>query len=145
MCAKWIFIAILPQNDDEMAEYELLERNDENGVCLECGTAFYGGRVDRKFCCEACKNRYNNKKTQSLRNFKLRIRTALERNYEILQALVKDRVRVADRADLEARGFNPDYVTVHIKVNRRDSHCCYDISYILTPSKLTNIRKLDLK
>ena len=128
-----------------MAEYELLDKKDENGVCLECGTAFYGGRVDRKFCCDACKNRYNNKKTRSLRNFKLRIKTALDRNYEILQSLVRDGVRTASRADLEARGFNPDYVTVHLKMNRHDFHCCYDISYILTPIKITNIKKLELK
>ena len=128
-----------------MADYGLLNKKDEKGLCLECGKAFYGGRVDRKFCCDTCKNRYNNKKTQSLRNFKLRIRTVLDRNYEILQSLVKERIRIADRAELEARGFNPDYVTVHIKMNRHDFHCCYDISYILTPSKITNIKKLELK
>lgn len=128
-----------------MADYGLLDKKDETGLCLECGTAFYGGRVDRKFCCNACKNKYNNKKTQSLRNFKLRIRTVLDRNYEILQSLVKNRIRAADRAELEARGFNPDYVTVHIKMNRHDFHCCYDISYIITPSKITNIKKLELK
>ena len=128
-----------------MADYGLLDKKDEKGLYLECGKAFYGGRVDRKFCCDTCKNRYNNKKTQSLRNFKLRIRTVLDRNYEILQSLVKERIRIADRAELEARGFNPDYVTVHIKMNRHDFHCCYDISYILTPSKITNIKKLELK
>lgn len=39
-------------------------------------------------------------------------------------------------------GFNADFVTTHNRANRKDVCCCYDISYIITPTRIMNIHKL---
>jgi len=125
-----------------MVKYGIIGEGGGNAGCLECGTEIYGGRSDKKFCSEVCKNRYNNRKTQNLRNLKLRIRTIVERNHEILSALLREKVYSIERDELRMMGFNPEFVTSHAKAGRHDHCCCYDIAYVLTPTKISNIRRL---
>ena len=49
--------------------------------CLECGDRIEYGRQDKKFCCEECKNRYHNRQARRSRVFRLRVMSALEKNY----------------------------------------------------------------
>ena len=135
----------LPQNRfNDMANYKIMDAGTDQKVCLECGAVMYGGRPDRKYCCESCKNRYNNKRAQSIRNLKLRVRNSLEKNYDILSALVKENVTRIDRAELAMKGFRPEFVTSHTRTPRHDCCCCYDIAYCLTPTRLIHLRRLSL-
>ena len=105
----------------------------------------YGGREDKKFCCTECKNRYNNRRNQTLRNLKLRIRTGIDRNYRILSTLVKAKVTTAELSELNMRGFNQDIVTSHSRSGRRDVCACYDIVFIKTPARISAIHRIKLE
>lgn len=113
-------------------------------VCLECGDKIRYGRADKKFCCESCRSKYNNEQVRSGRIYRRRVMGALARNYEILDNLVKSNVDSADLYDLEGLGFSPGVVTSHRKVNRHDEYSCFDIKYIMTPSRLSSIKKISL-
>ena len=69
-------------------------------VCLECGSQIRYGRTDKKFCCEECKIRHHNSRARAARYFKSKVIAIINRNYEILDALLKDGVDSADLMDL---------------------------------------------
>ena len=57
--------------------------------CLECGHKIRYGRTDKKFCCDKCRNRYNNAQVKEGRAYRRRVMKALSGNYDILDSLVK--------------------------------------------------------
>lgn len=126
-----------------MEQYRKYLENDEVR-CLECGTEIYG-RHDKKFCCEKCKNAFHNKRSQDLRNMKLRVRTAIEKNYEILSGLLRHNVDTMGLMDLVLAGFKPEYLTSCRRVGRHLESFCYDISYIRTENRVYGIRKRQTK
>ena len=109
-----------------MTDYKIIDQSLKIDSCLECGTIFYG-RTNKVFCCEACKNRYHNRKYQEIRNVKLRVRHILEKNYTILSGLVSDKISSIGRDELMLKGFNPEYVTGCMRMNKRELCYCYDI------------------
>ena len=110
--------------------------------CLECGDRIEYGRIDRKFCCEKCKNSYNNRKTRTSRNFRLKVHHSLEKNYEILNQLVRSEVNAIPLSELTMLGFNIDFMTSYHK-NRGHHECwCYDIRYFLTENRIFSIEKV---
>ena len=58
--------------------------------CLECGDAF-AGREDKKFCCDCCRNSYNNKINKDTNNFMRNINNTLRKNYRILSEINTNR------------------------------------------------------
>ena len=68
----------------------------------------------------------------------------LTRNYEILDNLLKTDVDAVDLFDLEGLGFIPGVVTSYRKVNRHDEYTCFDIKYIMTPTRVSGIKKISL-
>ena len=68
----------------------------------------------------------------------------LTRNYEILDNLLKTDVDAVDLFDLEGLGFIPGVVTSYRKVNRHDEYTCFDIKYIMTPTRVSCIKKISL-
>ena len=109
--------------------------------CLECGGAVYG-RSDRKFCSTGCKDRYHNRKAHVYNKMRLRIMNALDRNYTILTRLLSQGIRTIDRVDIEHIGFRIDCVTSYRKSNRHDECRCFDIKYILTPTRVRGIERM---
>jgi hypothetical protein len=73
---------------------------------------------------------------------KRRILAVLDKNYEILDALVRSDMESAWLSDLMAMGFNPGYSTFYRKTGRRDYFHCFDISYVMTPNRLYSISKI---
>lgn len=124
-----------------MTDYKIIDQSLKIDSCLECGTIFYG-RTNKVFCCEACKNRYHNRKYQETRNVKLRIRHILEKNYTILSGLVSDKISSIGRDELMLKGFNPEYVTGCMRMNKRELCYCYDIAFVRTPSRIYNLRRI---
>jgi hypothetical protein len=51
----------------------------ENKVCPECGEKIRG-RVDKKFCGDACRNSWNNKQNADANNFVRNINNSLRKN-----------------------------------------------------------------
>ncbi len=79
-------------------------RQEGETACLECGTAIYG-RKDKHFCCPSCKNRYHNRLQRQRKDIRLETITALSRNYEILEALLKEKTTTMSLSDLVQMGF----------------------------------------
>ncbi|NLZ19809.1 MAG: DUF2116 family Zn-ribbon domain-containing protein [Bacteroidales bacterium] len=116
-------------------------RIEEETTCLECGGAVTG-RKDKHFCSPSCKNRYHNRLQRQRRDIRLETITALSRNYEILEALLKEKVSSMPLPDLVRIGFKPDYVTGHRKgLYRHEEFSCFDIRYYRSSTKIFNVRR----
>ena len=112
-------------------------------VCLECGDKIRYGRSDKKFCCDDCKNRHNNKMAKFSRANRRKVMSMLTRNYMILEQLLKSGIASAEITDLISEGFVPDCVTGFHK-NRFQAHeySCFDIKYKMTDSRVYSISKI---
>jgi hypothetical protein len=117
-------------------------RNELETTCLECGGAVYG-RKDKHFCSTSCKNRYHNRLQRQQKDIRLTTVTALSRNYEILEALLKEKITTMSLADLTRIGFKPEYVTGHRKgLYRHEEYACFDIRYYRSSTKVFNVRRI---
>lgn len=109
--------------------------------CLECGRELYG-RSDKKFCSEECKNRYHNRRHQDSRRIRNRIITDLSSNYEILENLLKMKIKVVSLCDAEAMGFKPAIITGCTKEKGHNEYRCFDIKYCQSPTRIFNIGRV---
>lgn len=111
-------------------------------VCLECGDKIKYGRTDKKFCCEDCRNRHHNRSASQGRVFRRKVLNILDRNYAILESLVRSGITSIDMTDILAMGFITSIMT-SCRVSRRHvEYCCFDIKYVMTPAKMTSISKI---
>ena len=110
--------------------------------CLECGDSISYGRKDKKFCCEECKNRHHNSLAKMSKTAKRKVLKKKKKNYSILDHLHRDGVKALWLSDAVAMGFMPGYTTSHRKAGRRELYYCFDISYIMTPNRLSSISKI---
>ena len=118
-------------------------RNDEESPrCLECGDEIVYGRKDKKFCSDDCRNRHHNHHHRSCRQYKRMVTVILDRNYEILDELVRSGIEAIWVADAIALGFNPAYVTSYRQHGTRSMCHCYDICYVTTDNRMTSISKI---
>lgn len=116
--------------------------DEEGRRCLECGNEIVYGRADRKFCCELCKNRFNNRKNNYIRAMRARVLGAINRNYSILDGLIMNGVTAIPMIDLKQMGFDPDYVTSYSKVRRHDEFRCFDIRFRIVASEVVGISRV---
>lgn len=121
-------------------EYKKSERKIP--VCLECGDKIKYGRVDKKFCCDKCRNRYNNELAKSGRALKRKVLKHLSRNYEILDNVFRAGYESVDLVELVAKGFNPGIVTSCSKVKGHNEYGCFDIKYIMTATRIYSVVKI---
>lgn len=115
----------------------------EDAICLECGDriADTAGRIDRKFCCESCRNKYHYRGNRTRRNIKARTDTILQHNHDILDGLLALNRTSIERTEALQIGFDPNYMTT-CQVGRGQIDCsCYDISYRITAGKISKISK----
>jgi hypothetical protein len=78
--------------------------------CLECGERVRG-RVDKKFCSDACRNSYNNKFNKDSKNLVRNTNNTLRKNYRILESLNPEEKTKTTRDKLLKLGFNFDFFT----------------------------------
>lgn len=110
--------------------------------CLECGDKISYGRSDKKFCCDSCKARYYNNMAKLGRTYRRRVISCITKNYNILEELVKSGVKSIDIVDIISLGFIPGIMTAHSRVRGREEYSCFDIKYIMTPTRLYSISKI---
>ncbi len=110
--------------------------------CLECGDEIRYGRKDKKFCCDECRNRHHNEQSKGARHYRRMVAAILDRNYEILEELIRSGTDALWVSDAIALGYNPAYITSYRKHGRRMMCHCYDISYITTDNRITSLSKI---
>ncbi len=112
--------------------------------CQECGKELIG-RKDKKFCSISCKNKYNNRRNQTIRKYREDTINRLSRNYEILESLLMEKQPYIGLEELSDLGFDYDCFTSRQKSRTgHDNRSCFDISYDISTRKIFNIKRKDL-
>lgn len=117
----------------------VLEDNETR--CLECGDPLPYGRTDRKYCSDRCRSRYHNREHLRWRRRFAWVTGILERNYGILDHLVRMGVTSIAKTDLAQLGYNGEFLTSCRKIGRRVVCHCFDIRFEETPSKFQNLSR----
>ena len=111
--------------------------------CLHCGDRITYGRMDKKFCCDDCRNRHYNEQNKAARSYRRKVIAQLTVNYEILDSLFRAGIYSIDLMDAATMGFAPGMITSCRRVGRHDEYCCFDIKYIMTSTRIYSISKLE--
>jgi len=118
-------------------EYNI-EKN-ETLRCLECGDEITGGRSDKKFCSDKCRNAYHNAESHRTRAIHNRIIGYINKNYQILSTLSRLGIDQIPLSELAMSGFNPSYFTSCQKIKSHRVFFCYEIKYSLSDTKIFDI------
>ena len=78
--------------------------------CPECGDRIVG-RIDKKFCSDACRNAYNNRINKDSKNLIRNTNNRLRKNYRTLEELNPNKKTKCSRAKLIEKGFDFSYFT----------------------------------
>lgn len=130
------------QNEEGMGYKTETKEKNEKERCLECGDIITYGRPDKKFCCSSCKNRWHNREGKGGRVYRLRVRGALDRNYMILNDLLRLGVEKMDLLQLRGLGYDPGFVTSMDLSGRRREFMCYDIRFRMSDHQISRIAKI---
>jgi hypothetical protein len=116
----------------------------EERKCLECNEILRG-RIDQKFCCDHCRNTYNNRLNQDANKLVRRINSILRKNRRILDKLNPDGKVTVDAMSLAEEGFNFHYFTnTYQTKNGATYFFCYDRGYLkLENEKYMLVHKQD--
>ena len=97
--------------------------------CLECQETVLG-REDKKFCCDSCRNNYNNKINKDSTNFMRNVNNKLRKNYRILSDFNPEAKTSISRSKLIDKGFDFDFFTNILKTTTGNTyHFIYDQGY----------------
>ncbi|MCD4697943.1 MAG: hypothetical protein K8S16_17100 [Bacteroidales bacterium] len=101
-----------------------------SGKCLNCGEKIIG-RTDKKFCCEQCRNTFNNKIKRQNEKLILDINKTLRRNRKILKQFNPEGKTTIRTEYLVKLGFDFRYFTHAVKTkNNNEYHFCYEYGYL---------------
>jgi hypothetical protein len=109
--------------------------------CPECGEIIKG-RVDKKFCSDACRNSFNNKQNSDSNNFVRNINNALRKNRRILEESLQGEKTTLPKQKLIDKGFNFNYFTS--QNTTRNNHTykfCYEYGYLPLENEIILIVK----
>jgi hypothetical protein len=113
-------------------------------ICQECKCEFEG-RVDKKFCCDQCRNTYNNRQNRDIINYSRNINRILKNNRRILNEFFEKNVYKTHRDKLIAAGFIFDYMTnIYRTKTGKVYFFCYDLGYLVHDDGIcTIVEKMD--
>lgn len=99
--------------------------------CLECGDPLHG-RIDKKFCSDACRNTYNNRlKSSSGNNYIRKINGILMRNRNIMAGLNPQGKTSVHKNGLMKKGFDFSFYTNQYHTRKGTVYYfCYDQGYL---------------
>ncbi|WP_445386099.1 hypothetical protein ACT6NV_04655 [Robiginitalea sp. IMCC44478] len=99
-------------------------------ACLECAEKLVG-RSDKKFCCDSCRNTFNNRRNREKNRVLLKTNNRLRRNYRLLKKLLKHREDgLISREVLLDIGFEFGSVTrLYTNAKGIKTYFLYDIGY----------------
>lgn len=98
--------------------------------CLNCDEVFVG-RIDKKFCCDQCRNSYNNKVKRKHEKYILDINRILRKNRSILKQFNPEGKTTIRKEYLDKMGFDFSYHT-HDYVSKNNNRYlfCYEYGYL---------------
>ena len=103
----------------------------ENRECPECGKPVHG-RVDKKFCSDACRNAYNNKANSVATNHMRNVNNTLAKNRRILLEMNPAGKKKTHKDRLLKKGFDFDFYTNSYTTKTGDIYrFCYEQGYLL--------------
>lgn len=107
--------------------------------CLNCDKPLDARmRKDAKYCNNYCRTEYNNKRRFGLHPDIVKVDKILHRNFEILQAALKNKEFVYAKRDRMLRqGFSFDYYTQ----SKNDYRYCYTLCYKMKDADTVTISK----
>lgn len=115
-----------------------MRRTTHEKNCLCCGNRYTAYRSDTKYCSDECRSHAHYKKTEGSRATAKERELITKRTNDKLWAnreiLFEYQGREVTLAELEARGFNLEYIT---RVKKKQSIIFYEI-YDMLISKLEN-------
>lgn len=117
-------------------------KDPDKGKCLQCGCEIYG-RPGKKFCSIGCKNAFHNNKASNIRKVRIRTISGLNKNYDVLNLLIKSDIRTIPIVRIREMGFDENLITG--SRHALCKHCeesCFDIVYYRTSAKIFNIRRI---
>jgi predicted nucleic acid-binding Zn ribbon protein len=111
--------------------------------CQSCARLIFG-RTDKRFCCDACRNIWNNKNRHRAAPSVKLVNRILKRNRDVLRNVQPEGKRTfrIRKAQLEVLGFNFSYFTG--ACNRRNGSIfffCYEYGYSALSSETYYIIK----
>ncbi|MCX7696548.1 MAG: hypothetical protein N2Z72_02505 [Bacteroidales bacterium] len=99
-------------------------------TCLECGEPLQG-RIDRKFCCDACRVSYNNRIYRKENLFIHKINKQLKHNRNILKSLNPSGKAKVSKEELLKKGFSFNFFTHQLKTSRGQTYFfVYEYGYL---------------
>jgi len=105
--------------------------NNKTRLCLACNKPL-NGRADKKFCCDHCRNDFNNQQKSFDNNYVRNINNALRKNRRILEELLDERkeIRKTSIDKLLYKGFQLKYTThTYTSPKGKTYFYCYDYGY----------------
>lgn len=107
--------------------------------CLECGEQFEG-RIDKKFCCDQCRNTFNNRQNKDANNYCRNVNRILRNNRKILEDFINEKKYKTSKTKLLNAGFNFDYLTnIYQTKTGKTYFFCYDYGYLEIENDLVSI------
>jgi predicted nucleic acid-binding Zn ribbon protein len=103
----------------------------EERACPECGKPVFG-RIDKKFCSDACRNAFNNKANAPRTNHMRNVNNILARNRRILKELNPNGKMKTHKDKLLKKGFDFEYFTNQYLTKNGDTyHFVYEQGYLM--------------
>ncbi len=99
--------------------------------CLNCSDPFVG-RIDKKFCCDQCRNTYNNRIKRNHEKNILDINRILRKNRKILKQFNPEGETTIHKESLDKMGFNYKYHTHAYSSSTNNEYLfCYEYGYLI--------------
>jgi predicted nucleic acid-binding Zn ribbon protein len=108
-----------------------MNTNIENRKCPECGKPIFG-RVDKKFCSDACRNARNNKSNADATNYVRNVNNILRKNRRVLLDMNPKGKTKTHKDKMLTNGFNFDFYTnTYTTKAGQEYRYCYDQGYLM--------------
>lgn len=109
--------------------------------CHHCGERVVG-RIDKKFCSDACRNSFNNDRNKDQTNLMRNINNQLRKNHRILLTYAtSNHLKKIDRNELITQGFSFTYHThVYTPLTGLTYFFVYDIGYAVIEEDFLKIK-----
>jgi len=112
--------------------------------CLECDKKIVG-REDKKFCSDACRNTYNNKRNKDSTNYMRTVNNKLRKNYRILVEINPDKTQITTLTNLLNKGFDFEFFTSVLQTkDGKIYNFIYDQGYMPLDSRKYIIVRKDI-